>query len=520
MTSRSKSRLLQFQRIRSFFFIASLTLSESFVHRLPSISNFQQVQRKLSSEPLTVSDDTVKKSTDIEALKRLDDCTSGSAAKALLENFTGDDCLYSSISIPPGASDRGISDGDLAIQTKIRNKKYGIFDLIDLNGNRDADRASAGVLGVFLASSLSAIAANQNLPGPEIFRFVVVWVLSFAPLALVGYGIATPDNLQALLVSIQRELFPTYRKRMIQHEAGHFLMSHLLGFPIKSYSANAVKNAVEFYPLSEKDAGLQRAKQLGFDKPLNQRVEDFFEPPSESVPYYSKDGSGGSIMDTQSVFRNAKNYTDNPFLRLSSQDEPKESWPFRGFNHQTIDQLAAISVAGVCAEILAFGNAEGGVADFSQLRSIFSSAEPELTEREMENRIRYSVGYSMTQLRLHLGALDRLSEVMSRGGSVSECVAAIETCDNVSGADGIFGDYELRRRKEFKNIGTGIIEKLFLGEKNADTEEDRLIEGKGGGYRKRKEPLIRISGDDPLYIALGISCLFVAWATNGGLSLH
>ena len=40
----------------------------------------------------------------------------------------------------PGASDRAISDGDLAIQTKIRNQKYGIFDLIDLVGDRDADR--------------------------------------------------------------------------------------------------------------------------------------------------------------------------------------------------------------------------------------------------------------------------------------------------------------------------------------------------------------------------------------------
>jgi len=253
---------------------------------------------------------------------------------------------------------------------------------------------------------------------------------------------------------------------------------------------------------------------------LTERVENFFEPPSEDVPYYSKDGAGGSIMETQSVFRNAKNYTDNPFLRLSSKDEPRESWPFRGFNHQTVDQLSVISVAGVCAEILAFGNAEGGVADFSQLRQIFASAEPELAERDMENRIRYSLCYTMTQLRLHLGALDSLAEVMARDGSVSECVAAMETCDNVSGVDGIFGDYELRRRKEFKSIGTGIIEKLFLGEKNADTEEDRMIEGKGGGYRKAKEPLIRITGDDPLYLALGISFFFLAWASSGNLSLH
>jgi hypothetical protein len=463
-----------------------------------------------------------EKRADFASLKELDRCETGTAARRVMEQtLGGTNPLYGSISIPVGASDRVISDGDLAIQTKVRNKKFGIFELIDLNGDRDADRASAGVLGVFLASSLSAIVANENLPGPEIVRFLVVWVLSFTPFALVGYGIATPDNLQALLVSIQRELFPTYRKRMIQHEAGHFLMAHLLGFPIQGYSTNAVKNAVEFYPFNDRDVGLDRAKKLGFDRPSARSVDEGVAQPTESVPFFSKDGSGSDIVETRSVFRKSKNYTDNPFLTLPSQNQPKESWPFRGFDHGSVDKLAVVSVAGVCAEILAFGNAEGGVADFSQLRQVFSSAEPELTQRDMENRIRYSVGYTMSLLRLHLGALDALAEVMDRGGSVSECVKVIESCENVSGNDGIFGDYDLRRRQDFKSLGVGFLEKLFLGGKNADTEEDRLVEGKGGGYREASGLFgIQITGDDPLYIALGISLLFVAWAVSGGLSLH
>lgn len=457
----------------------------------------------------------------VASLKDLDNCESGSSARKVMEKaFAGEDSLFASISIPPGASDRGISDGDLAIQTRIRNKKYGIFDVIDLNGDRDADRASAGVLGVFVGSSLSAIAANQNLPGPEIFRFLVVWLFSFAPLALVGYGIATPNELQALLVSLQRRLFPTFRKRMIQHEAGHFLIAHLVGFPIQGYSTNAVKSAVEFFPLNDPNVGKERAKQLGFDKP-SEAKETYYDGQevASNVPYFSKEGRGGEAIEQRSVFRAAKNYTDNPFLKVPSQNQPKQSWPFRGFDHSTIDKLAVVSVAGVCAEILAFGNAEGGLADFNQLAGLFNEAEPELNERDRQNRIRYAMGFTMTQLRLHLGALDAVADVMERQGTVAECVAAIETCKTLSGNDAIFGDYELRRRQKFRLEGIGVLEKLLLGEKTVDEEENRLVEGKGGGY-KSEGGLFNISGDDPLYIALGISFLFLAWAINGGISLH
>lgn len=486
-------------------------------------SSKQQFLRLTTTEINDLKDHTTTKDINVRALDDLGSCASGVAAKRILEHSLPDEgALFGSVAIPPGASDRGISDGDLAIQTKIRNKKYGIFDLIDLNGDRDADRASAGVLGVFLASSFSAIAANENLPGPEILRFTVVWLLSFTPFALVGYGIATPEKLQALLVSIQRELFPTYRKRMIQHEAGHFLLAHLLGYPIQGYSTNAVKNAVEFYP-NDPNSGRDRASLLGFDNLPSGRADtsrDYdLESPNGNAPFFSEEGRGGGIIQTQSVFRDSKNYTDNPFLKLPSQMEPTKAWPFRGFDHGTVDKLAVVSVAGVCSEILAFGNAEGGVADFSQLRQLFASAEPELGERDMDNRIRFSVGFAMTQLRLHLGALDALAEVMERDGSVAECVVAIEGCSNVSGNDGIFGDYDLRRRQQFKSLGVSLWEKFLLGEKNADTEETRLIEGKGGGYRKEKKKLIQLSGDDPLYIALAIAFIFLAYATSGGLTL-
>ena len=128
-------------------------------------------------------------SIDDNLLSQLDDCTTGTSARRLLEQALSIDepeatkpPLFGSIQITPGISDKTISDGDLAIQTKVRNKKYGIFELVDTNGDRDADRIAAAVFGVFVGSSLSAIAVNENMPGPEILRFTLVWLLSFAPL--------------------------------------------------------------------------------------------------------------------------------------------------------------------------------------------------------------------------------------------------------------------------------------------------------------------------------------------------
>ena len=486
-----------------------------------------------SNQVVDATQTTTKgKTIDEDVLNELTKCTSGTAARKILEKAllsssndddegtSNSDRLYGSLFIPRGASERSLSDADLAIQTGIRNSKYSVMELIELNGDRDADRASLALLCVTVGSMFSALAANQNLPGPDIFRFVVVWLLSFAPLAFVGTGIAAPAELQAILVRIQREVLPTYRRRMLQHEAGHFLLGHLLGLPIKGYRANAVKNAVEFYPLSDGEVGLDRARMMGFDKARDDggyAEQSFDSTSSGSQPFFSEGGRGERAMQEQSVFREKKDYANNPFLKLPSQNDPKQAWPYRGFDEETLDKLAVISVAGVCAEILAFGNAEGGYADLSQLRQLFNAAEPDLDEKAMENRIRYSLGYGISQLRRHLGALDALVKVMERDGSVAECVLAIESCENVSGAT-IMGDYERIRRDKIRSEGVGLVERMLLGGgKNADTEDDGVVYGKGGGERKKK---FALTGDDPLYAAGAAALAFFIWASSGGLSLH
>ena len=305
-------------------------------------------------------------------------CQTGTAARTILEralfpnnhnisSHTNENIvppLFASMIIPRGLSDQILSDSDLAIQTRMASSRYSIFDVIDNSGNRDIDRASAAIFVTFVGSSLSAIAAQENLPGPEIVRFLVVWLLTFAPFVLVGYGLSgATEQLAAVLLQIQRTLFPSYRTRMVQHEAGHLLASYLLGIPIQGYATNARSACVQFYPFNDPDSGRNKAQQLGFDRPLssnkaNTNAEENVPIYIDEKPFFSENGAGGDIVSTQSVFRNVKNYTENPFLKLATTVEPsqnpKQSWPYRGFTHDMIDKVRWIDVYSVVFSFLLF----------------------------------------------------------------------------------------------------------------------------------------------------------------------
>ena len=56
---------------------------------------------------------------------------------------------------------------------------------------------------------------------------------------------------------------------------------HLLGLPIKGYTANAMKSAVEVYPLNDPEVGRDRASSLGCDRSSWPRAE---EPDIECEP--------------------------------------------------------------------------------------------------------------------------------------------------------------------------------------------------------------------------------------------
>ena len=484
--------------------------------------------------------------------QQLQRCTSGTQARSVLEqtllrrNNHPDSRYYQSVRIPAGASQKGLSDGDLAIQTRLIQSKYNIMEVIDLVGDNDSDRATAGIGLTFVLSTTMAILINQSpifVMGPDIVRFILVWMFVFAPLGLIGYGIRDAEALQIILMTIQQQVDPAYRQRMIQHEAGHFLMGHLLGWPIEAYSlrtTNMASAAVQFYPLSDPDIGKSYAQQLGFDRKSNSRIEaeadadvqDKMKSALSNIPYFSKNGRGGSVVEQQSTLRNQTSQRSVNIKSRMLEDErndPTTVWPYRGFSDDTLDVLTMISVGGVCAEILAMGNAQGGRADFDQWKQFCSRASSSsddnsaMSDREMNNRLRYALGFTMSVLRRHLHQLDALAAVMEQNGSIAQCIQAIETSTTTSMATLSSGNnvitddmnrYELIRRERFRSQSPF----WTNHQRSIDTVEDRWESGKGGGARPKVSRVL--TGDDPLYLAITVAGGFLIWALAGGLSLH
>ncbi|MEW5860410.1 MAG: ATP-dependent Zn protease [Cyanobacteriota bacterium] len=125
-------------------------------------------------------------------------------------------------------------------------------------------------------------------------------------------GLATLDTLsfQGKGITLLLELFAgadsKYRDRVLRHEAGHFLVAYLLEIPITGYTLSA------------------------------------WETFRQGIP-----GQGGVIFDTQKL-----------------QQETTTPWDLQ----VTLDRFCTVWMAGIAAEILVYGSAEGGAEDRQKIR--------------------------------------------------------------------------------------------------------------------------------------------------------
>ncbi|MDY7012788.1 MAG: ATP-dependent Zn protease [Cyanobacteriota bacterium] len=191
-------------------------------------------------------------------------------------------------------------------------------------------------------------------------------VPAVATLAILG--LATADALSfkgrgaTLFLDALARLSGEYRDRVLHHEAGHFLAAYFAGIPIESYTLNAWDAFKQGNP-----------------------------------------GTGGVVVDTDLLFKRSI--------------PPHETRLF-------VDRFCTVWMAGIAAEQLMYGNAEGGEDDrqkVTQTLAFFGRPRSESPQKQQWGQLQ-----AKTAIEKHRSAYDALVEAMRQGTSVSECYQTIQ----------------------------------------------------------------------------------------------
>lgn len=186
--------------------------------------------------------------------------------------------------------------------------------------------------------------------------------------------VANGGGLEALLLdSFGRILSSNYKDRVAQHEAGHFLVSHLIGILPKTYTLSSLE-AFRTYGALNIQAG-------------------------------------------------------TTFVDFDFQQEVKSG----KLSSQTLNKFSCVALAGVASEYLLYGVAEGGLADIQQLDAILKGLR--FTQQKADSQVRWAVLNTISILRRQKGLHAKLAAAMLVGKSVGGCILLIE--NELSGSNDI-----------------------------------------------------------------------------------
>jgi len=218
--------------------------------------------------------------------------------------------------------------------------------------------------------------------------FVSLWTgidLNF--LVLCTITLAFLDKLLvngAVFETATRTVMPEYRKKILRHEAGHFLCAYLLGCPVEGCVLSSW-------------AALQDAR---------------FGGRSTSV------SAGTSFFD---------------------RDLSEEMNGQRPLSRSSIDRYSVIVMGGIAAEAINFGRADGGAGDEMALVRFLSSINPRgggavaWDAERIKNQARWGALQAVLLLRIYRASYDALVDALERGGNLGECIYAIEKAAADSG---------------------------------------------------------------------------------------
>ena len=176
-------------------------------------------------------------------------------------------------------------------------------------------------------------------------------------------GLATVDTLtwQGQGVNLLLDWFsgasPEYRARVVRHEAGHFLVAHLLGIPIANYALTA------------------------------------WEAFRQGQP-----GQGGVTFDDR---------------EFTSDFQPGI------LSAQWLNRYGTVWMAGIAAETLIYGNAEGGAEDRQKLQTmLIQMGRPAAIYQQQERAFTLQ---ARTLLQAHWPCYEALVTAMEKRTPVDEC---------------------------------------------------------------------------------------------------
>nr|GEU37997.1 reverse transcriptase domain-containing protein [Tanacetum cinerariifolium] len=212
-------------------------------------------------------------------------------------------------------------------------------------------------------------AIERNLLIAALLGFVAAWnVFDFGPEELLYVSLAvffswTLDIVafagglsNLFLDTIGHTISQKYHNRVIEHEAGHFLIAYLLGILPKGYTLSSLE-------------AFQR------EGSLNVQAGTFF------VDFeFTEQISAGRVTATM------------------------------------LNRFSCIALAGVATEYLLYGYAEGGLADVKTLDGLLSSLG--FTQKKADSQVRWAVLNAILILRRHERARTQLAKAMSEGKSM------------------------------------------------------------------------------------------------------
>ena len=229
---------------------------------------------------------------------------------------------------------------------------------------------------------------SLNLIAITIFAFVLASLVGplvdlspAIPATLAGglLVLATVDTLgwqnrgSTLLVDAIAQFSPEHRDRILHHEAGHFLVAHALDIPITGYSLNA------------------------------------WEAFRQGQP-----GNGGVRFNTQNL-ENSLNQGNLPAT--------------------VVDRYCIVWMAGIAAELLTYNQAEGGMGDRQQIRTLYQLIRQSPDAAQQKER--WAILQAKTLLQTNEAAYTALLDAMRDRKSVEECQHVLTTANQANESESI-----------------------------------------------------------------------------------